>query len=56
MKIKKFNVVELTDGNRATILNKEKNCYLVEVVTPYGISLGNKLVSDKEINRIIFKK
>lgn len=56
MKIKKFDVVELNNGNRATILDIQKNSYLVEIVNPYGISLGNKEVDNNDINKIIFQK
>lgn len=57
MKIKKFDVVELKDRNRATILdNINKNEYLVEIVNPYGITLEKKNINDSEINRVIYSK
>ena len=37
MKIKKFNVVELKNGNRATILEVLGSKYLTEIVNAYGI-------------------
>lgn len=43
MKYKRFNVVKPNNGNRATILDLKKNCYNVEIVNPYGITLDKKL-------------
>ena len=55
MKINKFDVVELKDGNRATIIEaKDKNIYFAEVVNAYGITLDKKDIQEKEINKIIF--
>lgn len=56
MKLKIFDVVELNDKNRATILNIKNNEYLVEIVNSAGVSIGNKIIADKDINRIIIKK
>lgn len=56
MKLKIFDVVELNDKNRATILNIKSNEYLVEVVNSAGVSIGNKTITEKDINRIIIKK
>ena len=55
MKLKRFDVVELKDNNRATILEeKNNNQYFVEVVNFYGITLGNKIISNNEIDKIIY--
>ena len=57
MKIKKFDVVELKDNNRATILdNINKNEYLAEIVNPYGITIETKSIKDEEISKIIYEK
>lgn len=56
MKIKKFNVVELKDGNRATILDINKNKYLAEIVNAYGITLGNKEITNDDITKIIYTR
>lgn len=58
MKIKKFDVVELKDNKRATILDntKNKNEYLAEIVNAYGITLGNKIISSSDINRVVYSK
>ena len=56
MKLKIFDVVELKDNNRATILNINNKEYLAEVVNSAGISLGNKVLKDNDINKIIVSK
>lgn len=56
MKLKIFDVVELNNKNRATILNIKNNEYLVEVVNSAGVSIVNKIITEKDINRIIIKK
>lgn len=56
MKINRFDVVELNNGNRATILNFQNNRYLVEIVTPDGKSLGSREITDNDINKVIFCK
>ena len=53
MKYKRFDVVELNNGNRATILDIKKNSYNVEIVNPYGITLDKKFISNDEIKRVI---
>lgn len=55
MKINKFDVVELKDGNRATIIEaKVKNIYFAEVVNAYGITLDKRDIQEKEIDKIIY--
>ena len=56
MKLKIFDVVELKDNNRATILNINNKEYLAEVVNSAGISLGNKVIKDNDIDKIIVSK
>lgn len=53
MKYKRFDVVELNNGNSATILDIEKNCYNVEIVTPYGITVDKKIISSNDIRKLI---
>lgn len=53
MKYKRFDVVELNNGNRATILDLKKNCYNVEIVNPCGITLDKKIISNDEIKGLI---
>ena len=55
MKIKKFDVVELKNGNRATIIDIiDKNNYFAEVVNAYGMTLEKREIQYKEISKIIY--
>lgn len=57
MKVDKFDVVELKNGNRATIFERiNKNQYIAEIVNLYGITLEKRTIIKKEINRVIHKK
>ena len=56
MKINKFDVVELNDKNKATILDIQDNMYLVEIVNDDGISLGTRTIEYQDISKVIFKK
>ena len=56
MKLKIFDVVELNDNNRATILNINNKEYLAEIVNSAGISLGNIIITDNDINKDILAK
>lgn len=56
MKYKKFDVVELNDKNRATILKVEADSYFVEIVNPYGITIDNKNITDSDISKVIYTK
>lgn len=57
MKIKKFDVVEMKDSNRATILEvKGNNEYFAEVVNAYGITVEKKEITNNEISKILYPK
>ena len=57
MKIDKFDVVELNNGNKATILDIiDKNTYFVEVVDNEGKTIDRKNIDDVDIKEIIFTK
>ena len=50
MKIDRFNVVELKDGNRATIIDvRGKNKYFAEVVNAYEETVAKRNIIDEEI-------
>ncbi len=57
MKIRKFNVVELKNKNKAIILmtNKGKS-YFAEIIDKDGKTLERKIIIKKEINRVIYNK
>lgn len=57
MKIKRFDVVELNDGNRATIIDiKDKNGYFAEIVNAYGVTVNKRIITETEINKVIYSK
>lgn len=56
MKMKKFNVVELKDGNKAIILETLGNRYLAEIVNIYGITLDKRIIKENEIKKVIYNK
>ena len=56
MEIKNFDVVELYDKNKATILSIEGNKYFAEIVNLHGITIDKRYISNNDINRIIYTK
>ena len=51
-----FDVVELKNGNNATILTMDSSKIKIEEVNKKGISLGVKEITDSDIKEIIFRK
>ena len=51
-----FDVVELKNGNKATILSNENNVIKIEEVDNTGVSKGVKDIKEDDIKNIIFKK
>lgn len=51
-----FDVVELNNGNKATIITNDKSIIKVEEVNNKGISLGMKEITENDIKQIIFRK
>lgn len=49
-----FDVIELFNGNKATVLDINDNLYSVEIVDRKGNSLGFKKISKEEIKEIIY--
>lgn len=56
MKIKKFDVVELNNGNRATILDIKNKEYYAEIVDSKGETIDIRNIIDDEISKVIFTK
>lgn len=56
MRIKRFDVVELKDKNKATILEIEGNRFFAEIVDSSGVTLDKRFISDSDINKIIYTK
>lgn len=57
MKYQVFDVVELKNRNKATILEVvNNNTYKVEIVNCDGISQGILKINENDVNKIIIKK
>ncbi len=57
MKIKQFDVVELKNRNKAVILEiYKRKKYYVEIVNDKGITIDKRIITDDEINDIIYSK
>ena len=55
-KLKVFEVVEMKDGDKATILGTIDNSYIAEVIDNNGMSKGTKTVNQNDIAEIIIAK
>ena len=57
MKINKFDVVELNNGNKASILDIRNRDYYAEIVNPNnGSTIEHRMIKESEIKDIIFTK
>ena len=56
MKIKKFDVVELKNNNKATILEINNNGYFAEIVDFDGNTIDKRNIFQQEIKRIIYTR
>ena len=56
MKLKVFDVVELKNGDKATIKEVLNNEYKVEIVNDNGKLKGIQKIAEKDINKIIISK
>ncbi len=56
MKLKVFDVVELKDGDKATIKEILDNKYKVEIVSDKGKFKGIQKIGEKDISRVIISK
>ena len=57
MKIKKFDVVELKNKNKAVILEiYKRKRYYAEIVNDKGNTIDKKEITSKEIDKIIYRK
>lgn len=57
MKIKKFDVVELKNKNKAVILEiYKRKKYYAEIVNDKGNTIDKKEITSKEIDKIIYRK
>lgn len=56
MKLNRFDVVELYNGNKATILDVKNKEYYVEIVDSEGNTIDNRNITDIEIKEILVSK
>lgn len=57
MKIKIFDVVKLSNGNKATILEKsDKDIYKAEIVNAEGKTEGITQIRETDITEVVFSK
>ena len=56
MKLKRFEVVELVNGNKATILDNKNNQYYAEIVNDKGITIDNRAITEDEIKKVLVYK
>lgn len=57
MKIKKFDVVELKDKNKAVILEiYKRKQYYAEIVNDKGKTIDKKEITSKQIDKVIYRK
>lgn len=57
MRYNKFDVIELKNGNKAIIINKNnRNQYIAKIINSNGVTIEKKAIKDKEISKIPYKK
>lgn len=56
MKLKRFEVVELSNGNKATILDINSNDYYAEIVDDKGNTVDNRNIKEDEIKKVLIHK
>lgn len=56
MRIKKFDVVELNNNNRATILETDKNQHFAEIVDSKGTTEERRYITQDEIKDVIYTR
>ena len=56
MKLKRFDVVELNDGNKATIFDTKNNEYYGEIVNDKGITIEHRNINEDEIKKVLVSK
>lgn len=56
MKLKRFDVVELNNGNKATIFDIKNNELYGEIVTDKGITIEHRNINEDEIKKVLVSK
>ena len=56
MNFKVFDVIELQNGEKATIIEINKNTYKVQITDENGKVISIKAITENEINKVIYTK
>lgn len=56
MRLKKFDVVELNNGNKATIFDTKNNELYGEIVNDKGITIEHRNINENEIKKVLISK
>ena len=56
MKLKVFDVVELNNGYKATVIENNRESFKVQLVDEKGISQGTAQIQEKDIRKLIYAK
>lgn len=56
MKLKRFDVVELNNGNKATIFDTKNNELYGEIVNEKGITIEHRNIDENEIKKVLISK
>lgn len=56
MKLKRFDVVELNNGNKATIFDIKNNEFYGEIVNNQGITIEHRNIYENEIKKVLVSK
>ena len=56
MKLKRFDVVELNNGNKATIFDIKNNELYGEIVNERGIAIEHRNINEHEIKKVLVSK
>ena len=56
MKLKRFDVIELNNGNKATIFDIKNNELYGEVVNDRGITIEHRNINEHEIKKVLVSK
>lgn len=56
MQVQIFDVVQLTNNEKAIIKDKEKNIYKVEIINENGKPNNFKIIKEENIEKILYSK
>lgn len=56
MQVQIFDVVQLTNNEKAIIKDKEKNIYKVEIINENGKPNNFKIIKEENIEKVLYSK